>query len=527
MSEGAMIEATVLLTASDIARVAGVGPSAVSNWRRREADFPPEAEEGLFDEREVLAWLRRKGKQIKVFEQPTRADLLWKAADRLRVEAGAPADGWLELILQLVVLRAASDRPTDSPLQVPRSAWSQLEPFSHNAPAEQLLNATRNAALDENVRRALQPPHFSFSLNSNTWGALLGILRQLEPSTNWAQLGADLLDKYADRSSRQGAEFLTGDSLIELMSAVLSPLAGSVYDPACGASRFLATAWRRGGSRVTHLYGQEVNEQSWRLGYLNLLLQGAAFTLRTGDTLESDQFFDLRADRICLDPPFGQRLRSPERLDGDPRWRSVSYHGRADLLWFQHAAHHLADGGLAAVTVPMSMLFASDADRRKAFRNLIERDLLDAIVELPPGMLSGTRLPCALLCMRNGREKQRGTVLFVDARQLGSPERGGLVRFDESEVDRVRRVVDAWRAGHFKSEVGFASAASAEQIEANAFLLSPNRYIDYGRADDHIDGEAVDDRLKRLLTDANDRLAGLTATISDLQHILHDQRDGR
>ena len=48
----------VLVSASEIAEIAAVGPSAVSNWKRRHRDFPGEVEEGLYDRSEVVAWLR-------------------------------------------------------------------------------------------------------------------------------------------------------------------------------------------------------------------------------------------------------------------------------------------------------------------------------------------------------------------------------------------------------------------------------------------------------------------------------------
>ncbi|WP_214321351.1 N-6 DNA methylase [Nonomuraea sediminis] len=85
------------VNAGDIARLAGVGRAAVSNWRRRHDDFPSPiggtANQPLFSLRQVEAWLRRYGKSYQV----SLGDRVWqrlKAAGDLRLgelvaEAGA------------------------------------------------------------------------------------------------------------------------------------------------------------------------------------------------------------------------------------------------------------------------------------------------------------------------------------------------------------------------------------------------------------------------------------------------------
>ena len=78
------------------------------------------------------------------------------------------------------------------------------------------------------------------------------------------------------------------------------------------------------------------------------------------------------------------------------------------------ARAHLADGGIGVVVVGLGTLFHQR--REAAIReHLVRSDLLDAVIQLPPGLVAGTSVPVALLVLQNGRPQRSGQVLFVDA----------------------------------------------------------------------------------------------------------------
>ena len=170
-------------------------------------------------------------------------------------------------------------------------------------------------------------------------------------------------------------------------------------------------------------------------------MQNATFELLTGDTLVDDRLWQLRADRIAVEPPLGLNLRFVEQMESDPRWSlGLPPKSSADLVWVQHVAFHLADFGVGVIAVSPGALTRgrSEASIRAG---LVEADLVDAVVHLPPGMLAATSIPVALLVLQRNRPNREGRVLFVDARQLGTPARGGLRQFAPAEISHIAGVL--------------------------------------------------------------------------------------
>jgi type I restriction enzyme M protein len=490
------LASSILITAGDIAEIAGVSPSAVSNWKRRHSDFPGEIEDGLYDRSEVVAWLREAGKSVNLEPESTEA-VIWRLADAVR--GVLRLDELPEVLLQLFALRAAGSGEYGR-LQPLANSWERLR-----TELQEDLGAVYQSIVasvgesDPELARALR---FSSAVNRfdvSDWQRLVSLVDQLDPhTTNWRRASTALIEGFVERHGAKGGEHSSGSSLVDVMTALLAPIQGSVYDPACGSAVFLAEAWRQNRDAITRLYGQEINEHSWRLGFLHLLLQNADFELVTGDTLLDDRLWQLRADRIALEPPLNLHLRLVEQMEGDPRWSwGLPQKSSADLAWVQHVAFHLSDEGVGAVAVSPGALARSHSESQIR-QGLVESDMLDAVVHLPPGMLASASIPIAVLVLQRNRSNRSGHVLFVDARQLGSPERGGLRRFEPSEIDRLRDVFRRWRSGSLESEGQFAGIATVDEIIASGVSLSPNRYISYARIATHIDGELISERLERL-----------------------------
>lgn len=495
---------SILITAGEIAEIAGVSPSAVSNWKRRRPDFPGEIEDGLYDRNEVVTWLREAGKKVAL-ESVSTETVIWRLADAVR--GVLRLDELPEVLLQLFVLRAAGSSDHDR-LRPLANSWQRLrsELLEDLGAVYQSIVASVGES-DPELARALR---FSSAVNRfevTDWQRLVSLVDQLDPhATDWSQASRALIEGFVERHGAKGGEHSSGSSLVDVMTALLAPIEGSVYDPACGAAVFLAETWRQNRGAITRLYGQEINEHSWRLGFLYLLLQDADFELVTGDTLLDDRHWQLRADRIALEPPLGLHLRLVEQMEGDPRWSwGLPPKSSADLAWVQHVAFHLSDGGVGAVAVSPGALTRGSAESQIR-RGMVESDVLDAVVHLPPGMLASTSLPTAVLVLQRTRSNRSGRVLFVDARQLGSPERGGLRQFEPSEIDRLRDVFRRWRAGSLEPEGQFTGIATVEEIVASDVSLSPNRYVSYAEAATEIDGEPIGARQDRLTGEIDQRL---------------------
>ena len=509
---------SVLINASEIAEIAGVGPSAVSNWKRRHSDFPAEVEPGLFDRAEVIAWLEDTGKDVNL--EPESIDsVIWGLADVVR--GVLRVDEMPEVMLQLFALRAAESGSYERLLPL-ANTWEQLE----NELREDLSAVYRSIIgaigdSDPDLARALRFSSTVNRMSSLDWRRLVDAVAQLDPlQTDWARASSALVTGFVERHGAKGGEHSSGSALVDVMMALLDPIEGSVYDPACGAAAFLASAWTKTPKTITRLYGQEINEQSWRIGFLHLLLQNASFELLTGDTLVDDRLWQLRADRIALEPPLGLHLRFAEQMDNDPRWSfGLPPKSSADLAWVQHVAFHLADEGLGVVAVAPGCLFrgGTEASIREG---LIRADLVDAVVHLPPGMLGATSIPISIIVLHKNRPNRTGRVLFVDARQLGTPSRGGLRQFSPADVSDIAEVLHQWRGGRLEPESQFTGIATHEQIIANGSELIPNRYISYAEAATEIEGEPIAARYERLAKKAAERLAMLPQLEEDVRQQL-------
>lgn len=176
-----------LVTASDVAKLAGVGRAAVSNWRRRHADFPePVSGSGAspaFRLVEVEQWLRSQG---KLAGSPP-ADILWRALDADRGEA---------TVTELVAAIAAH------------------------------FGGATSSALSEKARDVLD------ELGDEPQAALLD----------------DLVARLFERQQRQ--HLMTPTELAELMVTLAEPLTGTVFDPACGPGNLLRAAAERGAREL-------------------------------------------------------------------------------------------------------------------------------------------------------------------------------------------------------------------------------------------------------------------------------------
>ncbi len=497
----------ILITGAEIARLAGVRPSAVSNWKRRHPDFPTEAEEGLFDRAQIVAWLRAAGKSVHLPEQDSIESAVLQATYAVRDLPGVFDTP--EVLLQLFALRAAASGRYERLTPLAR-AWGRIE--AANDPGL-VYSSTADALTmsDPDLARALRVSSVVSQLRPSDWTRLIETVGHFHPrSTDWGDASTVLLEDFAKRRGAKAGNVDSGPSLVDIMTALLEPLEGTVYDPACGRAVFLGSTWERYSDTVTQLYGQEIREQTWRLGFLHLLLQGASFQLVTGDTMVDDRLWQLRADRIAVEPPFGLRLASVEQMDGDPRWfLGLPPKGHADLAWVQHVVFHLADSGIGVVVLPTTALTRRGRSEVIIRTGLLEADYVDAVLYLPPGMLTSVSIPTAILVLQKDRVNRAGRVLFLDARQLGTPERGGVRSFQPPEIVKIGRTIQRWRDGRLEPEAQFSGIGTTDEIVANGSALGPSRYIQYAVKITEINGEPIRSRQKRLTTTVKERLAAL------------------
>ncbi|MET8416388.1 N-6 DNA methylase [Streptomyces sp. NPDC005134] len=444
-----MPENSTEVTAAGIARLAGVGRAAVSNWRRRHADFPKPVggteTSPSFALPEVEQWLRDQGKLAEV---PLR-ERVWQQL------AGHPDGAVPALVHAGCALLLVRDRPT---------AWLEITAVSDGRMAKVL-----HLALNDLLTARFGP---ATEAGDGSGGGTNGCVRavhtptagELLPSVPLLRAAAELA---AETGARQAFEFLLGrqldanprqftltpPGLAELMAALVetgSRPARTVLDPATGTGALL-----RALSRPTALYAQDADPDLAALTALRLALnstiESCTVAVRTGDTLRADAFPQLAVDAVLCHPPFNERNWGHDELAYDPRWEyGFPARTESELAWVQHALAHLREGGTAVLLMPPAA--ASRRSGRRIRADLLRRGALRAVVALPAGAAPPYGIPLHLWVLRKPGAGVRPSpeLLLVDtaepaepaAATAAAPVSGGRDRLDWQAVRSA--VLDAW-----------------------------------------------------------------------------------
>lgn len=455
------------VTAAGIARLAGVGRAAVSNWRRRHADFPKPVggteTSPSFALTEVETWLRTQGKLAEV---PLR-ERVWQQL------AGHPEGPVTALVHVGCALLLVNDRPT---------VWLELSAGSDARLAE-LLPAPLDQVLTPRFglvrKRAVDTPTAA----------------QLRPSAPLlrgavdlaAELGARkayefLLRRHLDANPRQYT--LTPTGLAALMADLAGP-ARTVLDPACGTGallRAVAAAQDTKGIEDQHLYGQDSAPELAALTALRLALHAEATvtTVRTAaaDSLRDDTYDTLTADAVLCHPPFNERNWGHDELAYDPRWEyGFPARTESELAWVQHALARLKEGGIAVLLMPPAA--ASRRSGRRIRADLLRRGALCAVIALPPGAAPPYNLPLHLWVLRRPAltaHPAQPEVLLADTGAFTADGRGGL---DWQSVRTA--VLDAWRpfdrTGTAPEQPGLSRSVPVIELLDDDVDLAPARHL--------------------------------------------------
>jgi type I restriction enzyme M protein len=297
------------------------------------------------------------------------------------------------------------------------------------------------------------------------------------------------------------------------MTELVEPYEGKIYDPCCGSGGMFVQSLRfveahQGSSRDVALYGQEATPTTFKLAKMNLAIRGISADLgqEAADTFSKDQHKDLKADFIIANPPFNLAdWRDKDELLEDPRWKSfgIPPASNANYGWILHMVSKLSQNGVAAFLLANGALGDPDAvDIRK---QIIEQDLVEAIVTLPRDMFYSTDISVTLWII-NRNKKQRhvhssdrqvqlrdrtGEVLFVDLRRSGIEADKKFVELTQEETLSITSGFRAWRGEDselaYTDSAEYCYSASIEEIRLKGYSLIPSKYIEFQDADLAID----------------------------------------
>jgi type I restriction enzyme M protein len=471
---------------------------------------------------------------------------LWSTADKLRGHLDAAE--YKHVVLGLIFLKYISDSfeelytqlqqeeyadPEDRDeytaehvFWVPKDArWSHLQRNAKQPDIGLLIDQAMSAIEKDNPSLAgvLPKDYGQSTLDKRLLGELIDLISTIAmgdaESRSQDILGRVyeyFLGQFASAEGKKGGQFYTPKSVVSLLVAMLEPYQGKVYDPCCGSGGMFVQSERfiqEHGGRVDDIsiYGQESNPTTWRLCKMNLAIRGIEGNLGThaADTFHENLHKDLRADFIIANPPFNISDWGGNLLQEDERWLyEVPPKGNANFAWVQHMVYHLNSKGRAGFVLSNGSMSTNTRGEKEIRQALIEHDLVDCMVALPPQLFYNTQIPaCLWFLNKNKAPHRKGQVLFLDARRSGEMVDRTLRILTDEELQDIASVYHNWRdpSGEYEDVAGYVYSASLEEIEKHGFVLTPGRYV--GAPDVEDDGEPFEEKMERLTAQLQEQFA--------------------
>lgn len=278
----------------------------------------------------------------------------------------------------------------------------------------------------------------------------------------------ELIRKFNEANNEEAGEHYTPRDVVELMAALIfvpikdqiKDATYSCYDGACGTGGMLTVAQDRllelaeeNGKQVSiHLFGQEVQPETYAICKADMLLKGdgkQAEHISYGSTLSMDGNATRQFDFMLSNPPYGKTWKvDAEKMGGkkdilDSRFNAYLEDGTqlamiprvsdGQLLFLlNNAAKMKTDTPLGSRIAEVhngSSLFTGDAGsgESNARRYLIESDLVEAVIALPEKMFYNTGIGTYIWVLSNKKEERRkGKIQLIDATAMKSPLRKNM-----------------------------------------------------------------------------------------------------
>jgi type I restriction enzyme M protein len=296
----------------------------------------------------------------------------------------------------------------------------------------------------------------------------------------------ELVRKFNEENNEEAGEHWTPRDAVKLMTKLMFlPIADQIesgtyllYDCACGTGGMLTVAEEtlqqiaadHGKEVATHLYGQEINAETYAICKADLLLKGegeAADNIVGGpehSTLSNDAFPGSEFDFMLANPPYGKSWKSDlERMGGrndmrdprfviehggDPEYSLITRSSDGQMLFLANMLSKMKQGTKLGSRIAEvhngSSLFTGDAGQGESNirRWIIENDWLEAIVALPLNMFYNTGIATYVWVLSNRKpEHRRGKVQLIDATEWYQPLRKNLGKknceLGEADIQRI------------------------------------------------------------------------------------------
>ena len=510
-------------------------------------------------------------------------DTLWKAADKLR--GSMDASQYKDIVLGLVFLKYVSDafeerrnaireelsgedaayigETLEDPDEYLGSGAFWVDPAArwefvaqnakgivasvnedHRTVGDLIDAAMRQLAKDNPALGGTLPTMYGRdNVDQRRLGELIDLFNSARFTGEGVSKARDLLgevyeyflEKFARAEGKRGGEFYTPPVLVRTLVEILEPHHGRVYDPACGSGGMFVQAEKflekhREDPTNLAIYGQELNERTWRMAKMNLAIHGmdsSGLGSRWGDTFARDIHPDVQMDFALSNPPFN--IKEWARSEDDKRWvYGVPPARNANYAWMQHILSKLKNQGEAAVVMANGTMASNTGGEGEIRKAMLQADQVACVIAMPSNLFRSVAIPvCVWIFAKDkgegarGLSDRRGEVLFVDARNVGHMVDRVERTFSDDDITLIANTFRTWRGresaeGEYEDVPGFCRSAALSEIESAGWALTPGRYVGAPPAPE--DDEPIDEKIARLtvtLTAALDESARLDAVVRE------------
>ena len=277
---------------------------------------------------------------------------------------------------------------------------------------------------------------------------------------------ANSFDYFMEKSVSQRGRFLvecsTNTSLAQIEAGLLDIKEGlSIYDPFCGTGKTLVVA----GKNNNPLFARDLNPDTLAIAVINMILHGCNIKEVTcGDSLFVD---DVIYDRIVSEPPLNARYLN-DVYDRSKIIKDKDYLSK-DALEIDKIIDSLKNDGKAVILVPAGFFFrgGKTQDYRK---HLIDENLIDCIVNIPAGVISGIMINTSLLVINKNKDNE--SIVMFDSSALWDKENIRDLYLTNQNIYRILDIISKR-----EEVVGLSKIITGEDIEKNNYNLSSSIYV--------------------------------------------------
>lgn len=507
-------------------------------------------------------------------KQKSIEETLWDSANKLR--GSVESSEYKHVVLGLIFLKFASDKFEARRKELiadGKEKYIDMAPFYNEKNIFYLKEESRWSSIIKNAKQndialkidtalstiekdnkslkgALPDNYFSrLGLDVSKLSALLDVINNIDTLKDKQQdivgrVYEYFLKKFAIAEGKGKGEFYTPKSIVDLITVMIEPYKGIVYDPACGSGGMFVQSIKfienhHGNKNNISIYGQEYTATTYKLAKMNLAIRGisANFGAKPANTFSDDQHKDLKADFVMANPPFNQKdWREENELLDDPRWSGydVPPKGNANYAWILNMVSKLSDNGVAGFLLANGAL-SGGGEEYKIRKKLIENNLVEAICVLPQNMFYTTNISVTLWILNHNKKERTlklpdeirnyrsrvEEILFLDLREIGEPFEKKFIQFSDQHINDIAKTYHSWQQkdSDYKNIPEYCYSAVKEEVIKKDYSLVPSKYIEFVNRDENID---FDTKMTTLQTELSGLLKEEEQSKNDLLKVFKD-----